>query len=52
MVKDIYQKRYMVKLIKAKKFEKKKSKLLGHVIDHALHCSKIVTNDSHHLPKD
>ena len=32
-----------------KKLKKKKSKLFGHVINHALHCSKVVTNDFHHF---
>ena len=27
----------------------KKSKLPGQVIDHALYCSKVSTNDAHHL---
>ena len=28
-----------------------KSYLFGHVIEYALHCSKIATNDSHHFAK-
>ena len=28
---------------------RKKSKLPGHVIDHALYCSKIDTNESHRV---
>ena len=38
--------------LKFEKTWKKKSKLFGHVIDYALHCSKIITNDSHHLPNE
>ena len=37
---------------KFQKTWKKKSKLFGHVIDHALYCSEIVANDSHHLPNE
>ena len=33
-----------------KKKLEKKSKVIGHVIDHALYCLKIVINNSHHLP--
>ena len=32
-----------------KKLKKEKSKLFGHAINHALHCSKVVTNDFHHF---
>ena len=31
---------------------KKEIKLFAHEIDHALHCSKIVTNDSHHFANE
>ena len=30
----------------------KKSKIIGHVIDHALYCLKIVLNDSHESASD
>ena len=50
MVKDIHVGRYMVMKTKLKKTWENKFKLFGHAIDHALHCSKIVTIDSHKLP--
>ena len=34
---------------KKKNLKKKKSKLFGHAINHALHCSKVVTNGFHHF---
>ena len=52
MVKNINEERYTVKKHKIQKIWKNKSKLFGHVIYHALHCSKIATNDSHHLPNE
>ena len=52
MVKNINEERYTVKKHKIQKIWKNKSKLFGHVIYHALHCSKIATNNSHHLPNE
>ena len=40
------------KVTKVTKKLKKKCKLFVHVFDHALYSSKIVTNDSNHLPNE
>ena len=37
------------KLNLKKKIKKEKAKLFGHAINHALHCSEVVTNDFHHF---
>ena len=52
MVKDIHDGRYMVKYTKLQKTLKNKFKLFCHVINHGPYCSKIVINDSHHLPDE